>query len=79
MREAGIRELKRGNGSLFLALSERAEVDRRILVQWVTREKAAFSFVRGEVLAMKLPGDAPETVLSAAKNLLNRFPRGRSI
>jgi hypothetical protein len=45
----------------------------------LTREKAAFSFVRGEVLAMKVPGDAPEVVLSAAKNLLNRFPPGRSI
>ena len=79
MREAGVRELKRGNGALYLTLSDRAEVDRRLLVQWVTREKAAFSFVRGEVLAMKFPGDAPEGVLSAAKNLLNRFPPGRSI
>ncbi len=79
MREAGVRELKRGNGALYLTLSERAEVDRRLLVQWVTREKAVFSFVRGEVLAMKVPGDAPEAVLSAAKNLLNRFPPGRSI
>jgi transcription-repair coupling factor (superfamily II helicase) len=79
MREAGVRELKRGNGALYLTLSDRAEVDRRLLVQWVTREKAAFSFMRGEVLAMKVPGDAPEAVLSAAKNLLNRFPPGRSI
>jgi len=79
MREAGVRELKRGNGALYLALSDRAEVDRRLLVQWVTREKAAFSFVRGEVLAMKVPGNGPDAVLSAAKNLLNRFPPGRSI
>jgi hypothetical protein len=79
MREAGVRELKRGNGVLFLTLSDRAEVDRSLLVQWVTRERASFSFVRGEVLAMKIEEDAPESVLSAAKNLLNRFPRGRSI
>jgi transcription-repair coupling factor (superfamily II helicase) len=79
MHEAGVRELKRGNGLLFLTLSDRAEVDRSLLVQWVTRERATFSFVRGEVLAMKIKEDAPETVLSAAKNLLNRFPRGRSI
>ncbi|MGE5699174.1 MAG: transcription-repair coupling factor [Deltaproteobacteria bacterium] len=79
MREAGVRELKRGNGMLFLTLSDRAEVDRSLLVQWITRERATFSFVRGEVLAMKIKEDAPETVLSAAKNLLNRFPRGRSI
>ena len=79
MREAGIRELKRGNGTLFLALSERSEVDRHLLVKWVTREKPTFSFVRGEVLAMRLPGEAPEAVLAAAKNLLNRFPPGRTI
>jgi transcription-repair coupling factor (superfamily II helicase) len=79
MREAGVRELKRGNGALYLALSEQAEVDRRLLLRWVTREKAVFSFVRGEVLAMKVPGDSPETVLTAAKNLLNRFPTEGSI
>ncbi len=79
MREAGIRELKRGNGTLFLTLSERSEVDRHLLVKWVTREKPTFSFVRGEVLAMRLPGEAPEAVLAAAKNLLNRFPPGRNI
>jgi len=79
MREAGARELKRGNGVLFLTLSDRAEVDRSLLVRWVAKERASFSFVRGEVLAMKIDDDAPETVLSAAKNLLNRFPRGRSI
>jgi transcription-repair coupling factor (superfamily II helicase) len=79
MREAGVRELKRGNGALYLTVSDRAEVDRRLLVQWVTREKATFSFVRGEVLAMKVPENAPEAVLSAAKNLLNRFPPGVSI
>ena len=79
MREAGVRELKRGNGALYLAISDRAEIDRRLLVEWGTREKATFSFVRGEVLAMKVPGDGPEAVLSAAKKLLNRFPAGRSI
>jgi len=79
MREAGVRELKRGNGALYLTVSDRAEVDRALLVQWVTREKTTFSFVRGEVLAMKVPGDGPEAVLSAAKNLLNRFPPGRTI
>jgi len=79
MREAGVRELKRGNGALYLALSDRAEVDRRLLAEWVTRESTAFSFVRGEVLAMKIPGDTPGAVLSAAKNLLNRFSPGRSI
>jgi hypothetical protein len=31
------------------------------------------------VLAMKVPENAPEAVLSAAKNLLNRFPPGVSI
>ncbi len=79
MREAGVRELKRGNGSLYLALSERSEVDRHLLVKWVTREKPTFSFVRGEVLAMRLPEETPEAVLTAAKNLLNRFPPGRNI
>ncbi|HSL91259.1 MAG TPA: TRCF domain-containing protein, partial [Candidatus Limnocylindrales bacterium] len=79
MREAGIRELKRGDGRLYLTVSDRAEVDRRLLVQWVTREKTTFSFVRGEVLAMKVLGEGPEAVLTAAKNLLNRFPPGRSI
>jgi transcription-repair coupling factor (superfamily II helicase) len=79
MREAGVRELKRGNGALYLTVSDRSDVDRGLLVRWVTREKATFSFVRGEVLAVKVPGDGPEAVLSAAKNLLNRFPPGRSI
>ena len=79
MREAGVRELKRGNGALYLTVSDRSEVDRGLLVRWVTREKSTFSFVRGEVLAMKVPGDGPEAVLSAAKNLLNRFPPGRNI
>jgi transcription-repair coupling factor (superfamily II helicase) len=79
MREAGVRELKRGNGALYLTVSDRSMVDRSLLVQWVIREKTTFSFVRGEVLAMKVPGNGPEAVLSAAKNLLNRFPPGRSI
>ena len=79
MRAAGVRELKRGNGSLFLSLSDRSEVDRGLLVQWVVKDRKNFSFVRGEVLAMKMPGADPEAVLAAAKNLLNRFPPGRSI
>ena len=77
MREAGIRELKRGNGSLYLALSDRSSVDRSLLVRLVTREKGVFSFVRGEVLAMRLAAESPSEVVSAAKNLLNRLsPRG---
>lgn len=73
MRETGIRELKRGNGSLFLELADRSGVDRSLLVRMVTREKGIFSFVRGEVLAMRLPAESPSEVLSAAKNLLNRL------
>jgi transcription-repair coupling factor (superfamily II helicase) len=76
MREAGIREIKRGNGSLYLGLSARSEIDRRLLVRLVTREGGAFSFVRGEMLAMRLPGESPPQVLASAKNLLNRLSSG---
>ncbi|MBI5905955.1 MAG: transcription-repair coupling factor [Deltaproteobacteria bacterium] len=79
MREAGIAELKRGDGSLFLALSPRSSFDRSRLVEWVTKERRNFSFVRGEVLASRLPGEGPADVLSAVKNLLNRFGTGSSI
>ncbi|HEX9204635.1 MAG TPA: transcription-repair coupling factor [Candidatus Deferrimicrobiaceae bacterium] len=79
MRAAGIAELKRGDGILFLSLSPHATFDRGLLVKWVTRERKTFSFVRGEVLAVRLPGEAPEEVLHAAKNLLNRFGTGSSI
>jgi len=77
MRDAGVHELKRGNGSLFLSLSDRSGVDRALLVRMATKERGTFSFVRGEVLAMRLPEESPSGVLSAAKNLLNRLsPRG---
>ena len=79
MRSAGVRELKRGNGSLFLSLSDRSEVDRGLLVQWVVKDRKNFHFFRGEVLAMRIPAEDPDAVLAAAKNLLNRFPAGRSI
>ncbi|MGE5188894.1 MAG: transcription-repair coupling factor [Gemmatimonadota bacterium] len=79
MREAGVRELKRGDGRLYLALSARSEVDRGVLARWVTREKGTFSFVRGEVLAMRLAGESPADVLRAAKNLLNRLATGGNI
>ncbi|MBE0604424.1 MAG: hypothetical protein IH611_12470, partial [Deltaproteobacteria bacterium] len=79
MREAGVAELKRGEGNLFLVLSPHSAFDRGKLIQWVTKERKSFSFVRGEILSMRLPGDAPAEVLSAAKNLLNRFGTGSSI
>jgi transcription-repair coupling factor (superfamily II helicase) len=79
MRAAGVAELKRGDGSLFLALSPHSAFDRGKLVQWVTKERKSFSFLRGEILAMRLPGETPAEVLSAAKNLLNRFGTGSSI
>jgi len=79
MRTAGVAELKRGDGSLFLTLSPHSSFDRGRLVTWVTRDRKNFSFVRGEVLAMRLPGEGPEDVLQAAKNLLNRFGTGSSI
>jgi transcription-repair coupling factor (superfamily II helicase) len=79
MREAGVREMKRGNGSLFLALSERSGIDRSFLVRLVTKEKGAFSFARGEMLSMRLSGESPPEVLAAAKNLLNRLSPGGSI
>jgi transcription-repair coupling factor (superfamily II helicase) len=79
MREAGVREMKRGNGALFLALSERSAIDRSFLVRLVTKEKGAFSFARGEMLSMRLPGESPPEVLAAAKNLLYRLSPGGSI
>ena len=79
MRTAGVAELKRGEGSLFLALSAHSTFDRAKLVSWVTRERKTFSFVRGEILAMRLPGRDPAEILTAAKNLLNRFGTGSSI
>ncbi|MDD5762119.1 MAG: transcription-repair coupling factor [bacterium] len=79
MRSAGVAELKRGEGSLFLTLSAHSPFDRAKLVSWVTRERKAFSFVRGEILAMRLPGTDPAEILAAAKNLLNRFGTGSSI
>jgi transcription-repair coupling factor (superfamily II helicase) len=79
MREAGVREMKRGNGALFLALSERSGIDRSLLARLVTKEKGTYSFSRGEMLSMRLPGDSPPEVLAAAKNLLNRLSPGGSI
>jgi transcription-repair coupling factor (superfamily II helicase) len=79
MRAAGIAELKRGNGVLFLSLSPHSAFDRALLVSWVTRERKTFSFARGEVLSMRLPGIGAEEILQAAKNLLNRFSTGSSI
>ena len=71
---------KRGDGSLFLTLSAHSPFDRAKLVSWVTRERKTFSFVRGEILAMRLPrpgsrGDPG----GGEKNLLNRFGAGSSI
>jgi len=79
MRTAGVAELRRGEGFLYLSLSPHSSFDRGRLVAWVTRERKTFSFVRGEVLAMRLPGEGPQDVLQAAKNLLNRFGTGSSI
>ena len=79
MRAAGVAELKRGDGVLFLSLSPHSAFDRGQLVEWVTRERKTYSFVRGEVLAARLPGEGPEEVLQAAKYLLNRFGTGSSI
>lgn len=79
MRSAGVAELKRGDGSLFLTLSAHSPFDRANLVSWVSRERKTFSFVRGEILAMRLPGPDPAEILAAAKNLLNRFGTGSSI
>src|SRR5512143_226074 len=79
MRTAGVAELKRGDGSLFLTLSPHSSFDRARLVSWVTRERKTFSFVRGEILAMRLTGRDPAEILAAAKNLLNRFSTGSSI
>ena len=79
MRAAGVAELKRGDGSLFLTLSAHSPFDRANLVSWVTRERKTFSFVRGEILAMRLPGPDPAEVLAAAKNLLSRFGAGSTM
>jgi transcription-repair coupling factor (superfamily II helicase) len=79
MRSAGVAELKRADGTLFLALSSHSPFDRGKLVEWVTKERKTFSFLRGEILSMRLPGEGPADVLSAAKNLLNRFGTGGSI
>ncbi len=79
MRVAGVAELKRGDGSLFLSLAPHSPFDRANLVSWVTRERKTFSFVRGEILAMRLPGTTPAEVLTAAKNLLSRFGPGCTI
>ena len=79
MRAAGVAELKRGDGSLFLTLSAHSPFDRAELVSWVTRERKTFSFVRGEILAMRLPGRDPAGILAAAKNLLSRFGAGSTM
>ncbi|MGE5285374.1 MAG: transcription-repair coupling factor [Actinomycetota bacterium] len=79
MRSAGVAELKRGDGSLFLTLSPHSPFDRANLVFWVTRERKTFSFVRGEILAMRLPGPDPAEILAAAKNLLSRFGAGSTM
>ncbi|MGA7105677.1 MAG: TRCF domain-containing protein, partial [Candidatus Deferrimicrobiaceae bacterium] len=79
MREMGVKEMKRGNGALFLALSGGSGVDRSLLVRLVAKERNTFSFARGEMLSVRLPGDSPPEVLAAAKNLLNRLSPGGSI
>jgi transcription-repair coupling factor (superfamily II helicase) len=79
MRSAGVAELKRGDGSLFLTLSPHSPFDRANLVSWVTRERKTFSFVRGEILAMRLPGPDPAEILTAAKNLLSRLGAGSTM
>jgi hypothetical protein len=76
MRDLGVRELKRGDATLYLALSQRSEADRGAMARWVTKERQLFSFVRGEVLAMKIAGTDPVTVLRSARNLLNRLAPG---
>jgi len=79
MREMGVKEMKRGNGALFLALSGGSGVDRSLLVRLVAKERNTFSFARGEMLSVRLSGDSPPEVLAAAKNLLNRLSPGGSI
>jgi len=79
MRQAGVREMKRGNGALFVTLSGRSGVDRSLLARLVTKERGTYSFARGEMLSVRLPGDSPPQVLAAAKNLLNRLFPGGSI
>jgi len=77
MRAAGVRELRRGDGRLFLSLSDASPVDRGLLARWVTQERGTFSFARGGVLAVRLPQDSPREVLAAATNLLKRLGAGR--
>jgi transcription-repair coupling factor (superfamily II helicase) len=79
MREMGVKEMKRGNRALFLALSGGSGVDRSLLVRLVAKERNTFSFARGEMLSVRLSGDSPPEVLAAAKNLLNRLSPGGSI
>jgi len=79
MREMGVKEMKRGNGALFLTLSGGSGVDRSLLVRLVAKERNTFSFARGEMLSVRLSGDSPPEVLAAAKNLLNRLSPGGSI
>jgi len=79
MRTSGVAELKRGDGSLFLTLSAHSPFDRAKLVTWVTRERKTFSFVRGEILAMRVPGQDPAEIVAAAKNLLSRFGAGSTM
>jgi len=79
MREMGVKEMKRGNGALFLALSRGSGVDRSLLVRLVAKEGNTFSFARGEMLSVRLSGDSPPEVLAAARNLLNRLSPGGSI
>ena len=76
MRSVGVAQLKRGPGNLFLLLSPHSTFDRSKLVEWVTKERKMFSFLKGEIFSMRLSGESPEEVLSAAKNLLNRFGTG---
>ncbi|MCL2103418.1 MAG: transcription-repair coupling factor, partial [Syntrophorhabdaceae bacterium] len=73
MRSVGVAQLKRGPGNLCLTLSPHSTFDRGKLVQWVTKERQTFSFQKGEIFSMRLSGESPGEVLSAAKNLLNRF------
>jgi hypothetical protein len=76
MRSVGVAQLKRGPGNLVLILSPHSTFDRGKLVEWVTKERKTFSFLKGEIFSMRLLGESPEEVLSAAKSLLNRFDTG---
>jgi len=74
-----VKEMKRGNGALYLTLSAGSGVDRSLLVRLVAKERNTFSFARGEMLSVRLSGDSPPEVLAVAKNLLNRLSPGGSI